>query len=339
MVSVVVMNPPKVQPEQYIDFLLATPKACSATEAQRVQPPGPAAAAHDAFTRLLTRLEPDPEALWQEVRPVIDPAAGWLVVDDTTLDKPHARHMGLVCRHWSGRHHRVVAGINLITPAWTDGDRVYPTDYRLYAKAHDGLTKNDHFRAMLAAAARRGFRPRGVPFDGWYASAENLKAVRALGWTFLARMPANRKLRIDRGPATPVAGLPVAASGTDAWLPEFGLVRVFRVVAPDGDTQHWFTNDPGLGDLGRLAYAEAAWSVEEYHRGLKQCTGVDRCQCLAAKAQRGHIGSAIRAFVRLEYHRFTTGVGWVEAKLRIVRQAVRDYLAAPAYRLPKPATA
>src|SRR3954468_5900309 len=210
------MNPPKVQPEQYIDFLLATPKACSATEAERVQPPAPSAPAHDAFTRLLTRLEPDPHALWDEVRPLIDPAAGWLVVDDTTLDKPHARHMGLVCRHWSGRHNRVVAGINLITLAWADGDRVYPTDYRLYAKATDGRTKNDHFRAMLAAAAARGFRPRAVLFDGWYASVENLKAVRGLGWTFLARMPANRKLRLDRGPPAAVAALPVAAAGTDA---------------------------------------------------------------------------------------------------------------------------
>jgi hypothetical protein len=175
------MNPPKVEPEPYIDFLLAAPKGCSAAEAGRVQPPGPGGAAHDAYTRLRTRLEPAPGPLWAEVRPLIDPAGGWLVVDDTTLDKPHAKHMGLVCRHWSGRHNRVVAGINLITLAWTDGDRVYPTDYRLYARSTDGLTKNDHFRAMLSAAAARGFRPRAVLFDGWYASVENLKAVRAVG--------------------------------------------------------------------------------------------------------------------------------------------------------------
>src|SRR5438874_13388 len=132
------MNLAKVHPEHYIDFLVAAPKACSAAEAGRSQRPGRDAPAHDAFTRLLTRLEPDPQALWAEVRPLIDPAAGWLVVDDTTLDKPHAKHMGLVCQHWSGRHRRVVAGINLITLAWTDGDRVYPADYRLYAKATDG---------------------------------------------------------------------------------------------------------------------------------------------------------------------------------------------------------
>ena len=53
----------------------------------------------------------------------------------------------------------LVRGINLITIVWTDGDRVVPCDYRLYDKAKDGLTKNDHFLAMLPEAKARGFDP------------------------------------------------------------------------------------------------------------------------------------------------------------------------------------
>src|SRR5438270_12792178 len=117
------MHPPKVQPEQYMDFLLATPKAYSAAEAGRVQEPGPAAPAHDAFTRLLARLEPDPAALWAEVRPLVR-RGGVLVLDDTVLDKPYAHKMGLVGPFWSGKHQRVLRGINLVTLAWTDGDAV-----------------------------------------------------------------------------------------------------------------------------------------------------------------------------------------------------------------------
>ena len=37
------------------------------------------------------------------------------MLDDFTLDKPYAKRIGLVTRHWSGKHHRVVMGINLIT--------------------------------------------------------------------------------------------------------------------------------------------------------------------------------------------------------------------------------
>lgn len=45
---------------------------------------------------------------------------------------------------------------------WSNGDKHIPCDYRLYAKEVDGATKNDHFRAMLAAAKERGFQPKCV---------------------------------------------------------------------------------------------------------------------------------------------------------------------------------
>jgi hypothetical protein len=333
------MNPARATDDDYIDFLIGSPAVVSATEAARVQPARPLAPAHDAFTRLLHRLEPDPDALWAEVRPLIRPDDGVLVIDDSTLDKPRAKHIELVAHHWSGNHHAVVRGINLLTAVWSDGDCLYPTDYRVYHKAGDGKTKNDHFADLLAAAHARGFRPRAVLFDGWYAGVENLKRVRGYGWVFVTRFKGNRQVRIDHGEATALASQPIAAAGTVVWLPGYGEVKVFRVVAPDGDTTHWATNDLGMGEAGRLVFGELSWSVEEYHRGLKQFTGVERCQVRAERGQRNHIGCAIRAFVRLEYHRFTTGVSWFEAKWGIVREAVRRYLEQPLYRLPDPSTA
>jgi len=333
------MNPPRSTDQDDIDFLIASPTVVSATEAARVQPDRPAAPAHDSFTRLLHRLEPDSATLWAEVRPLVRLTAGVRVLDDSTLDKPRARHIGLVARHWSGNHHAVVRGINLITTVWSDGDRPYPCDYRIYHKDTDGKTKNDHFVDMLTTAHARGFRPSAVLFDGWYASAENLKKVRGFGWIFVTRFEGNRHVRIDHGEAMALEKQPVAATGTVVWLPGYGEVKVFRVVAPDGDTTHWATNDLGMDEAGRLAFGELSWSIEEYHRGLKPFTGVERCQVRAARGQRNHIGCARRAFVRLEYHRFTTGVSWFEAKWSLVRDAVREYLSDPRYRLLPRATA
>ena len=87
-------------------------------------------------------------------------------------------------------------------------------------------------------------------------------------------------------------------------------------------------------DLRRLALADRSWMIETYHRGLKQCCGVERSQVRAAKAQRNHIGLAIRAFLRLEHHFCTTGISWYAAKTQIIRNAVRVYLAQPLYQLP-----
>ena len=46
---------------------------------------------------------------------------GVLVLDDTTLDKPYAKGMELVSRHWSGKPGLVVCGINLLTLLWPAG--------------------------------------------------------------------------------------------------------------------------------------------------------------------------------------------------------------------------
>ncbi len=322
------MNPPRAHAEDYIDFLIATPKASSAVEAARVQPVQPDSPAHDAFTRLLHRLEPDPENLWLEAASQVNKADGVLVLDDSTLDKPYARDIALVGRHWSGKHHAVVQGISLVSLLWTDGDRHIPCDYRIFHKP-EGLTKNDHFRAMIRTAHQRGFHPRCVLFDGWYSSLDNLKLLRGFGWMWLTRLKANRLVNKDRQGPRPLSRTEIAAWGTEVWLTGYGLVKVFKIVAPDGDIGYWATSDLAMTELTRQQYAEFSWTIENYHRGIKQCTEVERCQARSAVAQRNHIGLALRAFLRLEYYGFTQGVSWLEAKTAIIRDAVRSYLAHP----------
>jgi putative transposase len=326
------MNAPRVRASDYIDFLIATPKAASATEAARVQPDRPRMPAHDAFTRLLHRLEPDPEALWLEAHTQVDLLDGVLVLDDSVLDKPYAKHIDLVGRHWSGKHHQVVQGIDLVSLLWTDGDRHIPCDYRIYHDPKEA-TKNDHFRAMIQAAHARGFRPRYVLFDGWYSSLDNLKLLREKGWAWLTRLKSNRLVNLDREGTRPLSRTGIAASGTVVWLTGYGLAKVFKIVAPDGDIAYWATSDLGMADLQRQQYAEYSWAIENYHRGIKQCTEVEGCQARSAQAQRNHIGLALRAFLRLEVHSVTTGVSWLEAKTAIIRDAVRSYLAHPWIRL------
>lgn len=328
------MNPPKVSDRDYIDFLIATPKVCSATEAARVRPEQSAPPAHDAFTRLLHRLEPDAATLWREAAGQVERRGGILVVDDSTLDKPYARKIELVQRHWSGKHHAVVEGINLITLLWTEGDRHVPVDYRLYDKAGDDLTKNDHFQALLKTAHEREFVPECVAFDGWYGSLENLKLINGWGWVWLTRLKANRLVNPDRSGLRPVARVETDARGTIVHLKGYGLIRLFKIVAPDGDSEWWASNDLKMTTLTRVRWAGYAWTIEHYHRGIKQFCGIERAQVRAARAQRNHIGLCLRAFLRLERHCYHAGVSWFEAKTAIIRPAIRAYLANPLYTLP-----
>jgi DDE superfamily endonuclease len=327
------MNPAKCDETDYINFLVASPRVYSCREAERVQPEQASAPAHDAFTRLLHRLEPDAETLWTEAQPQVQLTSGVLVVDDTTLDKPYARAIELVSRHWSGKHRQVVQGINLVTLLWSDGDRPIPCDYCIYHKDSDGATKNDHFRAMLKTARARGFQPTGVLFDSWYSGLENLKLIRAYQWLWLTRLKSNRLVSLNFQGNRPVSEQPIAESSTLVHLKGYGMVKVFKVVTPDGDSEYWATNDLQMTGLTRLKFSDYAWQIEHYHRGLKQFCGVKRCQVRAARAQRNHIVCALRAFLRLEQYCFVKGISWFEAKTAIIRDAVRAYLAQPTYTL------
>ncbi|MDQ3372467.1 MAG: transposase [Acidobacteriota bacterium] len=328
------MNPPKVTDEDYINFIIATPRDVTATEAERVQPESRNAPAHDAFTRLLARLEPDAETLWEEAKSQIDIQSGLLILDDSTLEKPYSNFNALVYRHWSGKQKAVVLGINLITLLWTDGERVVPVDYRIFDKDRDGKTKNDHFAEMLLAAFERGFAPALVCFDSWYASVENLKLCRSLGWHFLTRLKSNRQIRTSGGSLQAVseAGLG-GGDGTLVWLKGFGEIKVFRVRITDDVSEYWATSLPAMTERERAIQAKVAWRIEMYHRALKQQCLIERAQCRRLRPVLNHIGLCIRAFVRIESHCYRERISWIQAKTSIIRDAVRAYLANPRYLL------
>jgi putative transposase len=326
------MNAPKVSDVDYIQFLIAAQQVYTCTEAARCA----TTASHDAYTRLLARLPPDTAALWQEVEPLVQKTEGLLVIDDTTLDKPYAHKMGLVTRQWSGKHHAVVQGINLTTLLWTDGQSSLPCDCRLYEPAAEGqeqVTKNDHFLAMLQTAKARGFHPRYVCFDGWYSSLANLKAVRGYGWHFLTRLKGNRQVNPDHTGNVSLEDIAIAPAGRQVHLKGFGFVQVFRIVAPNGDTQHWATSDLSLTEPQRAALSRQVFAIENYHRSLKQCCGIERAHVRKACAQKCHILLSVRAFVRLEAHRLQTGISGYAAKASLIREAIRLYLQNPTMRL------
>jgi len=323
------MNHPRCSDLDYIHFLIAAQKAFTCTEAARCQPEKPHTPAHDAFTRLLKKQPPDTGALWREAEAVVDKERGLLVLDDTTLDKPYAEKMELVTYHWSGKHGRVVKGINLLTLLWTDGEALIPCDFRVYDKPLGGSTKNESFRDMLLRAGERGFKPGCVLFDSWYSSLGNLKTLRGLGWRWLTRLKANRLVNPDGSGYVPVSELTIPPEGRDVHLKGYGVVRVFRSFSRDGEAEHWATGDLGMAEEERRMLSSHGWGIETYHRGIKQCCGIERAQVRGAVAQLNHLACSIRAFIRLEVNRLRTGVSWYEVKASIVRCAIRAYLINP----------
>lgn len=324
------MNPPKCNDIEYINFLIASQRY-TCLEASKVQPPEGKNPAHDAINRMLLRLEHDTDTLWEEAKAYVTLNKGLLLIDDSTLDKPYATKMDLVGYHWSGKHHKVVKGINLQSLVWSDGDSIIPIDFRVYNKKEDDKDKNDLFKEQIEKAIERKFKVKYICFDSWYSSLDNLKFLRVNNFHWFTRFKSNRLVNPDRKGNVAINSLDIPENGLVVHLMGYGMVRIFRTAERNNDGEFWATSDIEMDELKRLSIAEQTWGIEMYHRGIKQACGVEKCQCRSAKAQKNHILLAIRSFLRLERYNFKTGTSWMNAKFSIVRDAVRTYLQNPYY--------
>jgi len=252
-----------------------------------------------------------------------------LIIDDSTLDKPYAHQIALVHWHWSGKHRKAVSGINLVSLVWSDDTHAVPCDYRLFDAPNDGLTKNDHFRAMLQTAFERGFTPRFVCFDSWYSGLANLKYVRTLGWHWQTQLKANRLVNPDGTGNRQLADCDIRNAGSRVHLKGYGFILVFRIDTPNGGTEYWASSDLGMSMDLRATTARQAWAIETYHRDIKQFCGIERCMVRGERAQRNHIGWALRTYLRLIWHELDVGASRFTTKMDIIRPAIRQFLTDP----------
>ncbi len=262
------MNPQKCTRNDFVNFLIATFQTCSCTEASKCLPSTSDLIAHDSVKSLVERQPHHTEALYNEAKQLIRQNEGVLVVDDSTLDKPYSRQIGPVTRHWSGKHHRVVQGINLVSTIWTDGSAIVPVYFRVYNPEKDGKNKNDHFRDMIKAANDRQFHPECVIFDSWYASIENLKLIRSMEWHWFTRLKSNRLVNPDDTSNRPVSEVEIPPEGRVVHLRQYGFIKIFKVVHDDSDVEYWATDILDASESDRRTFKDCGWNIEEYHREL-----------------------------------------------------------------------
>jgi len=219
--------------ELYSQFLLGTQQKYSAVFLASLRDNIPA---HDTFTRWLSTTKLQPHIIWEYSRSLVKKECGYLIVDDTVLDKWYASEekMGLVQRQYSGLHHRIVQGIGIVSLLWNSEKRPedaehITTDFRIYCPQQDGKTKNMHARDMLLLAHERGFTPHYVLMDAGYADIKTFKLIASYEWIFISGLEKNRLVSLAPHEYTSVAD---AATEEGIVCPSkaFGFVKVFQIV-------------------------------------------------------------------------------------------------------------
>ena len=107
---------------------------------------------HDAVNRYLAGDQIRPRLVWENVAAeVVQTPAGYLVFDDTVVDKDFSFQIELVRRQYSGNAHGLIKGIGVVTCVYVNPtiDQFWIIDYRIYAPESDGKSKLDHVHEML----------------------------------------------------------------------------------------------------------------------------------------------------------------------------------------------
>jgi len=341
---------------QYIEYLLATPGNYTCTNlADHLA--GEQAQSHDVISDFLRHEKLTPRGLWQVVQPLLqDGPESYLIFDDSVQDKRYAHKIALVKRQYSGAEGGLVKGIGVLnllhsSGALAEDGEFYPVDYRIYDPVSDGKTKNQHCREMLLRAISdkrlhaRTLHARTLLFDAWYASVDNLKLIERLGRCLVTTLKSNRLVslskeqgyihlqevdwtaeRLQHGVLVKLKELPF-------------LVRLFKIVAPNGDIDWLMTNRPhtGEGDRQRAITAQdvadqnaVRWQIEQLHRELKQLVGSAKCQCRKARSQRNHLACCYLAWVSLKVHAQHLAVTLYTARNQVWEAFLRAQLRAPA---------
>lgn len=290
---------------------------------------------HDSVNRFLLRERYEAKDLFNAVKDIINLKGGTLSVDDTVVEKHYSNPecAELIGYFWSGKYHKAIKGLNLITLYYSDDqENSVPVNYRIYDKK-EGKTKNDYFQEMLLEVITWGLKPRIVTGDSWYSSIANLKFLKNQKLGFLFGVEKNRTVSREPGKYQQVRALSIPDEGLIIYLKEFGFIKLLRKDFKKGDSRHYILYLPDSDKLENISRKEfitihdTHWKIETFHRAIKQLCGVCRFMVRNTRAIQTHIFCSLQAFVRLEKMRSTHSISnWYQLQRNLFTLVIREYI-------------
>ncbi|MDQ4077638.1 MAG: transposase, partial [Chloroflexota bacterium] len=158
---------------------------------------------HDAINRYLRAERLSPRLVWENVgQDLGSTPAGYIIFDDTVLDKNFSTTIELVRRPYSGNTGTVIKGIGVVTCVYVNPTtaQFWLIDYRIYDPDGDGKTKLDHVREMLNNIVHHKHLPfHAVLMDTWYATKDLMLYIESLQKVYYCPVKANRQVDDSAG--------------------------------------------------------------------------------------------------------------------------------------------
>jgi hypothetical protein len=153
---------------------------------------------HDAVNRYLAGDQITPRLVWENVRgQVIQTPEGFIMFDDTVIDKDFSYEIKLVRSQYSGNEHGNIKGVGVVTCVYVTPilDRFWITDYRIYDPDGDSKTKLEHaYDILMNCIYQKHLLFWAVLMDTWYATKDMLLSIERLQKIYYYPLKDNRQV-------------------------------------------------------------------------------------------------------------------------------------------------
>jgi hypothetical protein len=278
---------------------------------------------HDRLTRMLNGDWSGQRLLELALRAFFLVVGGYLIIDDTVIEKPYSSKLSECAWVYSSKRKKVVFGISVVLLVWTDGQIRIPLGYRVWKK--EGPSKFELALELLSYGRNRlGVRPKFVLFDSWYPSKEILKRIKDYGWYFVCQVKKNRRFE----------GMALRDYKKQPYWQASGyLSGGIKVFVVRYRSKYYATNRLSLsGEQVRELY-KIRHGVEEVIKALKDKLSLEGCQAgwelieseAARKkegAQEKHVALCLVAYLILERERIDRGVTFYKLKRHLISKGL-----------------
>lgn len=268
---------------------------------------------HLMVNRYLSGEKLTAKLVWEQAKGELVPTEhGFIVFDDTVIDKSHSKKIESVRWQYSGNAHGVIRGIGLVNCIYVNPEKkqFWCIDYRLFDPERDGKGKMDHVKDMLNNIIHHKALPFStVLMDSWYANKQLMLYIHRLGKLFYCPIKKNRLAYVGEPNQTfkPVSELNWTEGELKQgkniqlrFMPSELPLKLFQISISTNRTDYVLTNDTSQHCANDTQQVCAfRWYVEQFHREIKQLTGIEKCQCRKGRIQRNHIACCILVWGRL----------------------------------------
>ena len=110
------------------------------------------------------------------------------------------------------------------------------------------------------------------------------------------------------------------------FLRGYGTIKVFKFMSKNRRIDYFATSMLNISREQILLFMKTRWTVEVYHRELKQNNGISRCQAHTCRAQRNHIFLSISAWLTLFIRKHIFNISSYQDKWNIIKISIAQAL-------------